>query len=89
MAETATCELCEKEIDLSYEDEYYEDDSGTYHEDCIRAHWEQEASYYLGTYLAHKRNNPPVDYSDAYEWGDPKNPEYVEWAIEQADARRG
>lgn len=30
-----------------------------------------------------------ISLSDAYEWGDPKNPEYIEWLIETADAERG
>jgi hypothetical protein len=24
----------------------------------------------------------------AYDWGDPKNPEYVEWLLNQVDQRR-
>ena len=23
--------------------------------------------------------------SDGYDWGDPKNPEYIEWLIDQVD----
>lgn len=82
------CDLCNNPIDVSYVDDYREDDSGIYHEDCLQEYWDKEASYYLASYMAHKRNNPRVDYSQAYEWGDPKNPEYVEWAVEQADAKR-
>ena len=86
---TTPCELCEKDIDLSYIDDYHEDDSGFYHQECIDDYWAKEASYYLASYEAHKRSNPPVDYSDAYEWGDPKNPAYMEWVIDNADAGRG
>ena len=25
---------------------------------------------------------------NGYEWGDPKNPEYVEWLLNQIDQRR-
>ena len=31
--------------------------------------------------------NEDEDYNpaDAYEWGDPKNPEYLEWLLDEAD----
>lgn len=82
------CDMCEKDIDLSYIDEYREDDSGIYHEECLEEYWAKEASYALAGYRAYKASNPPVDYSDAYEWGDPKNAHYVAWAMENADALR-
>jgi hypothetical protein len=84
----ANCNLCNKPIDFTYEDDYREDDSGINHEECLNEYWEKEAGYYLSTYQAHKRANPVEDASDAYEWGDPKNAHYVAWAIENADATR-
>lgn len=31
------------------------------------------------------REHVAYDASDAYEWGDPKNPAYIEWAMEEAE----
>jgi hypothetical protein len=90
MSERPTeCDICDKDIDMSHTDGHREDDSGIYHEECLEKYWAKEASIALAEYQQHERNNPPIDYSDAYEWGDPNNPAYIEWLIEQADAERG
>ena len=84
---TSKCGLCEKPIDTA---EYREDESGIYHEDCFLEEQNKEMAYHLGTWKQHRaQQEEKALYADAYEWGDPKNPAYVEWLIEQADAERG
>lgn len=87
---TSKCGLCEKPIDMDYEEESREDESGVYHEDCFLEEQAKEMAYHLGTWKQHRaQQEEKALYADAYEWGDPKNPAYVEWLIEQADAERG
>jgi hypothetical protein len=82
------CDMCNKEIVVEYEDDIYEDEAGSYHTECIEAYHNEEASYFMISYRAHKLANPVEDSSDAYEWGDPKNAHYVAWAMENADTLR-
>lgn len=90
MANTTLCETCDSDIDLTHEDDYHEDESGFYHEDCYRDELEKEAAFHLGTWKKHRaEQQEKALYNDAYEWGDPKNTAYVEWLIDQADAGRG
>jgi hypothetical protein len=86
IGEYRTCEVCSEDtVDITgVEDTYHEDESGFYHYECWEKYSEQEASYYLGLYRQEKATMPAPG---GYEWGDPKNPDYVEWAIEQADTR--
>ena len=87
---TSKCGLCEKDIDTTYEDEYREDESGIYHEDCFLEEQAKEMAYHLGTWKQHRaEQEEKALYADAYEWGDPKNPAYMEWVIDNADAGRG
>lgn len=88
--EYGTCEICDKKtVDLSDPHEYHEDDSGLYHEECHQTRLQEEMNYY-GRMFANETFNKAIDYdpSDAYEWGDPKNPAYVEWLYDEADRLR-
>ncbi len=80
------CEICNKPVDTTYEDESYADESGLYHFDCWDEETQKEAQKYLRSY---KAKAPLVDQADGYDWGHYKNPHYMAWAIDQADAARG
>ena len=81
------CEYCSKKIEETPLDDYpVHDESGSYHAECYEQIIEasmREAMPYVKKQMAERED------SNAYEWGDPKNAEYVEWAMEQADALRG
>lgn len=82
------CEHCSKEIETSELDDYpVHDESGSYHAECYDAITQQEMNYWLARYKSEQR--VALMSAEGYDWGDPKNPEYVEWVLEQADAKRG
>ena len=82
------CEICSKPVDMFYEDESHEDESGLYHYQCWEDETKKEVEKHLRDYNA-KKAQAIADESDGYEWGDPKNPHYVVWLLDQADAARG
>lgn len=82
--ETTKCDACDERDTLLVE--MVTDESGTYCWECYEAYTQEsmrEAMPYVRRQMAMAQDN------SAYEWGDPKNTDYVEWAIEQADAKRG
>lgn len=88
VGEYRKCELCgENTVDILDRDSLHEDESGLYHYDCWETESRKEAEYYFRLYNSQK-GQPQVDDSNAYEWGDPKNPAYMEWVFDQADNRR-
>lgn len=78
------CEHCDNTIAEDAVDVEHRED-GSYHYDCYIEWSENEQSYWAGQYHASK---PAVDESNAYEWGDPKNPAYIEWALSAGDLAR-
>jgi hypothetical protein len=90
--ENKVCDICETEIelDISEPDEWREDDAGTYHEDCYITYTGREADYWKAIFNLAKRYGTAVgeDESLAYDKGDPKNPEYVNWVLARADSAR-
>ena len=82
------CEICSKPVDMFYEEDRHEDESGLYHYACWEAETNKEAQAHLRSYNA-KKAQAIADEVDGYEWGNAKNAHYVAWAIEQADATRG
>lgn len=84
--ENLKCDICNKEIVVEYEDDIRSDDSGDYHTECLDEYWRKEMAYYLGTWKAHRAEQEErALYADAYEWNDPKNPEYLDYVLERAD----
>lgn len=77
------CEVCDKTVEDNDLDAHH-DDSGDYHYDCYQDLCDKEAAYWAGQYYAHRRTNPVID-AGGYDWGDPKNPEYVEHLLDNAD----
>jgi len=86
---TTLCNICQTEIDLKIADstEWVEDEAGTYHEDCYDAYVGRQAEYW-GSLFALAKRYETVNESLAYEHGDPKNPEYVDWVLDQVDSQR-
>jgi hypothetical protein len=76
------CEHCDKAIAEEEALDAHRDDSGDYHYDCYEKICREEASYWASLYYSERRT-PEV--SGGYEWGDPKNPEYVEHVLDKAD----
>jgi hypothetical protein len=84
-----TCGHCSKTIAKEEEaHEMYADDSGEYHQECQDTYSDKEQAYWLARYKA-EHHTTTEDETSAYEWGDPKNPAYVEWLLDNADAGRG
>jgi hypothetical protein len=81
MNNTITCGHCDTAI---ADQEVYADDSGEYHQDCQDAYNEQEQRTWGAQYRATAK---PAQDDHGYDWGDPKNSAYIEWATDQADAR--
>lgn len=76
------CEHCDKTIAEDAVDVEHRED-GSYHYDCYIEWSEKEQSYWAGQY-----HSAPRAEVGGYEWGDPKNSEYVEWAVSAGDDLR-
>ena len=72
------CEFCNE--DVSGDSTAIEMEDGTYHEECYEEYVDGEQSYWAGQYYANKSAS-----AEGYDWGDPKNPEYVEYVLDNAD----
>lgn len=84
------CDYCSKEIETSELDDYpVHDESGSYHAECYDKITQEEMNYWLARYKSEHQAvaSSAVDEADGYDWGDPKNPAYMEWVLEQADTR--
>ena len=73
------CEFCNE--DVSGDSTAIEMEDGTYHEECYEEYVDGEQSYWAGQYYASK----PTASAEGYDWGDPKNPEYVEHVLDNTD----
>ena len=76
------CEHCDKAIAEDDTEVVYRED-GSYHENCYLKWSSTEEAYWAKQYRAEK-----AVLAGGYEWGDPKNPEYVEWAVSAGDDLR-
>lgn len=72
------CEFCNE--DVSGDSTAIEMEDGTYHEECYEEYVRNEEAYWSAQYYA--RTPASVE---GYDWGDPKNPEYVEYVLDNAD----
>jgi hypothetical protein len=85
--EKQLCDICKLELGDADSNDWVDDDAGLYHEDCYDAYVGKQADYWKSIItLAQKYEG--VDESSAYEHGDPKNPEYVDWVLDQVDSQR-
>ena len=75
------CEHCDKPVENDDLDAHH-DESGDYHYDCYEELSSKEAAYWANLYYAEKQT---VSERGGYEWGDPKNVEYVEYVLDKAD----
>lgn len=83
--EEIKCDTCGETI-VDTEHEMVADESGNYCWECYEAYIQEsmrEAMPYVRRQMAMTYDN------SAYEWGNYKNTEYMDWVIEQADAKRG
>jgi len=76
------CEICNNTIEN--ENEAIHDDAGQYHEDCHDEHQIQESAYWLAWYKGEKAKSVLVDDGQGYDWGDPKNSQYLEHILDNA-----
>jgi hypothetical protein len=79
------CEHCDKTIAEDAVDVEHRED-GSYHYDCYVEWADNEQSYWAGQYYSAKKTE--TDESNGYEWGDPKNPKYIEWVLSAGDLMR-
>ena len=73
------CEFCNE--DVSGDSTAIEMEDGTYHEECYEEYVDGEQSYWRAQYYANQKSAS----AEGYDWGDPKNPEYVEYVLDNAD----
>jgi hypothetical protein len=78
------CLHCDKTIENI--DELVYDDAGEYHEDCHDDYNLQESAYWLAWYNGEKirRGAAHAPSNDGYDWGDPKNSDYIEHILDNA-----
>ena len=76
------CEHCQETTIDTDSGDYRQDESGYYHDECWESLTRSEMAYWLSRY----KPKPASDHL-AYNWGDPKNPDYMEWLVEQVDSR--
>lgn len=75
------CDLCRQDIDPEDED-IQRDDSGDYHQPCLDEYWAPTIAQVLAEY---RRPDP----EGGYEWGDPKNPKYMDSIHNRLDIKKG
>ena len=80
-----TCEDCDKTIVEEEILDAHHDDSGSYHYECYEELSKKEADFWAGQYY---ETPAPASATGGYDWGDPKNPEYVEYVLDNADTIR-
>jgi hypothetical protein len=76
------CEHCRENTIDTESGDHYQDESGYYHDECQESLTQKEMDYHLSRYTP-----KPASEHLAYEWGDPKNADYMEWVVEQVDSR--
>jgi hypothetical protein len=76
LIELDVCTLCLNIVAVY--DTWREDESGVQHQECFDERSDREQTYWSGFY------RPAVHSSGGYDWGDPKNADYMNWVLDYA-----